>query len=63
MTKKHFVRMAEDFRDMLEMTDDPKILEGMRRAIETFMSVAASQNSRFSYSTFKDACGWHDKFK
>jgi len=57
MTKKHFILMAETFRNTLTNAEGANARIATIECIEGFMRVAASTNSRFDYDRFRTACG------
>jgi hypothetical protein len=57
MSKKHFVRMAAEFKTVLEALDMPEARAGVILAIEAFMRMAEDCNGRFDRDRFRRACG------
>ena len=60
MTKKHFIRMAAEFKGILDALDVPEARAGVILSVEAFMRMAQDINGRFDRDRFRKACGLED---
>jgi hypothetical protein len=57
MSRKHFIRLAQEFRVILAGTKSAEAREAVIETIESVMSVCAGCNDRFDRNRFRRACG------
>lgn len=57
MSKKHFVALAREFRDLLENEESQEARAALKMAIMRVAAVCKESNCRFNKDRFYEACG------
>ena len=57
MSRKHFVRMAAEFKALIEGSDCPEFINGVVAAVGAFCELAHGCNGNFDEDRFRRACG------